>query len=96
MAKEGLKGADHKKQLNRLKRIEGQVRGIGSMVEEGRYCIDIIHQIKAIKSALSSVEQNVIERHLDHCVEVAIKSKSKGESDRMLVEIKDLLKKVNK
>ena len=60
--------------LNRLNRIEGQVRGVGRMVEEGRYCIDILHQIHAVKAALSKVETEILKSHAACCVEEAILS----------------------
>ncbi len=89
-------GAEHSNQLHRLNRIEGQVKGLSKMIEDHRYCIDIVTQIKAIKAALSAVETNVIEEHLNHCVYRAINSKSRSETDEMLSEIKNLLKKANK
>lgn len=87
------KGTSHSKQLHRLKRIEGQIRGIAKMVEEQRYCIDILIQVKAVKSALSSFETNIIEEHLNHCVLKAINSKNHNEAKEVIKEIKELLKK---
>ena len=60
------KGTSHSNQVKRLNRVEGQVRGIVNMIEEERYCLDIIHQIKAVKSALSSIESQIVEEHLGH------------------------------
>ena len=60
----------------RLSRIEGQVRGVAKMVDEERYCIDVVRQIHAIKAALSSLEKVVLDDHLEHCVESALKSSS--------------------
>ena len=85
------KGTSHKKQINRLNRIAGQVNGVVNMVEDQRYCIDILTQIKAIKSALASVEREIVDEHLSHCVHHAISSKKPAESDKMLGEIKELL-----
>jgi len=85
-------GACHKSQLNRLKRIEGQVRGLSNMIEEERYCIDIITQIKAIKSAIKSVEFNIIEHHVEECVSAAVKAPDKKKRDKMMSEILSLLK----
>ena len=96
MAQSQKKGTSHTQQKHRLKRIEGQIRGISKMVEEQRYCIDILTQIKAVKSAMSGLEQNIIEQHLDHCVHKAVNSKNKSESNEMLKEIKDLLKKTQR
>lgn len=91
-----MKGTEHTKQLSRLSRIEGQVRGIAKMVEDQRYCIDIVTQIKAIKSALSSVEAKIVENHLDHCVHEAISLKENKEVEAKLSEIKELLKSTRK
>ena len=60
--------------LKRLARIEGQVRGIAKMVEEERYCIDVVRQIQAVKSALTGLEAVVLQDHLETCVETALKS----------------------
>lgn len=60
--------------LNRLKRIEGQVRGIARMVEEERYCIDVMNQMQAVKAALAKVEEEILKGHAASCVESAIKS----------------------
>ena len=54
--------------LKRLARIEGQVRGLSRMVEEDRYCIDVLTQIRALRAALDKVEQKVLSHHLEHCV----------------------------
>lgn len=94
--KPSKKGASHTKQQHKVNRIEGQVRGIGKMIEEQRYCIDILTQLKAIKSALTSLEQDIVEQHLNHCVHKAIKSKNSSEVEEMLKEINALLKKTTK
>lgn len=74
---------DIKKIIRRLKLIEGQVRGLQRMVEEGVYCIDVITQTSAVKQALSNVEDILMEGHLGHCLVNQIKSgqdvKAKGE-----------------
>jgi len=62
-----------KDSLNRLKRIEGQVRGIMRMVDSGEYCIDIINQITAAQKALDGVSKNVMKRHVESCVSEAIR-----------------------
>jgi len=85
------KGTSHKKQVNRLNRIAGQVKGVVKMVEEQRYCIDILNQMKAIKSALASVENEIVNEHLNHCVHQAIASKKQADANKMLSEIKGLL-----
>ena len=87
------KHPDHSNELSRLNRIGGQVDGIKKMIEEGRYCPDIMTQIKAIRSALKSVEANILERHLAGCMTNAIKSGSKKQQDQKIDEIKELFKK---
>jgi DNA-binding FrmR family transcriptional regulator len=57
-----------KSQLARLGRIEGQVRGVARMVEDDRYCIDVLNQIRAVRAALDKVEQEILSNHLQHCV----------------------------
>ena len=79
--------------LNRLARIEGQVRGISRMVEEGRYCIDILHQIKAVKSALGKVESAVLKDHAACCVSEAIASGDDAEQRQKFNELIDLFEK---
>ena len=68
----GFKGTDHTKQVDSLKKIEGQVRGIIKMVEDERYCIDILNQFKAVFAALEKVEGRVFEAHIEDCVKNAI------------------------
>jgi DNA-binding FrmR family transcriptional regulator len=63
-----LSHPSHKNQINNLKRIEGQLRGVQRMIEEGDYCIDILTQIKAIKNSIVSVEGKILKSHLRQCV----------------------------
>lgn len=79
--------------INRLKRIEGQVRGIQRMVEEDRYCIDILVQISAINAALKKVGYSVTERHMKHCVNHALKE---GEGDSAIEELLEVMKHFSK
>jgi len=81
------------KLLNRLVRIEGQVRGVARMVEEGRYCIDVLTQIQAIKAALGKVESEMLKTHLSHCVEGAIVSGNKDEQRKKAAELIELLER---
>lgn len=81
------------KVINRLKRIEGQVRGIQNMVEEDRYCVDILVQISAIQSALKNVGFAVTERHIKHCVTDAIQN---GEGEETIDELMSVLKQFSK
>lgn len=64
----------HQNCLKRLSRIEGQVRGVARMIEEQRYCIDILTQLRAVKAALDRVETEILKDHADHCVSEAIMS----------------------
>lgn len=79
--------------VNRLKRIEGQVRGIQKMVEEDRYCVDILIQLSAIEAALKKVGFSVTERHMKHCVTHAIQN---NEGDIAIEELMDVLKQFSK
>lgn len=74
----------------RLSRIEGQVRGIARMVEEERYCIDILTQMQAIKSALKRVEEEILKDHAAHCVEDAIKSGNARDQRKKFSELVEL------
>ena len=77
--------------LKRLSRIEGQVRGLARMVEEDRYCIDIVTQIAAVRAALRRVQEEVLRDHVAHCVEHAIASGDKDDQRRKVSEIMDVL-----
>ena len=76
---------------DRLRRIEGQVRGIARMVEEDRYCIDILTQIRAVRAALRSVEDEVLKDHVEHCVEGAIASGDGNDQRRKVQELLSVL-----
>tara|TARA_R110002072_G_scaffold64203_2_gene159164 strand:+ start:3403 stop:3696 length:294 start_codon:yes stop_codon:yes gene_type:complete len=89
-------GADHKSQLTRVNKIEGQVRGVKKMIEDEKYCVDILTQIKAARSALKSLELSVLEGHLNHCLIAAVESGSKSDALEKVDEILDLLKKTSK
>ena len=71
----------------RLKRIEGQVRGIGRMVEDERYCIDIVTQIAAARAALRRLEEEVLRDHVAHCVEHAIRSGDRADQRQKIAEL---------
>jgi DNA-binding FrmR family transcriptional regulator len=77
--------------LSRLKRVEGQVRGIARMVEEDRYCIDVLTQIAAARAALAKIEEAVLSDHVAHCVEHAIASGDRDEQRRKVAELMDVL-----
>lgn len=71
----------------RLGRIEGQVRGLSKMVEQERYCIDIVTQILAVRAALRRVEEEVLKDHVSHCVEYAIASGDKSDQRKKIAEL---------
>ncbi|HEX5264601.1 MAG TPA: metal-sensitive transcriptional regulator [Phenylobacterium sp.] len=79
--------------LNRLNRIEGQVRGISRMVEDGRYCIDILTQLQAARAALTRVESELLKDHLGHCIESAIVGGDRDEQRRKASELIELLER---
>lgn len=84
----------HKQQLlNRLKRVEGQVRGIQQMVESDRYCVDILHQISAVQAAMNRVALILLEDHTQHCVANAIKNE---DSEEAIKELMDVMKTMTK
>lgn len=74
--------------INRLNRIEGQVRGISRMVEDDRYCIDVLTQIQAVRAALAKVESEMLKAHLDHCIESAIVS---GDTEQQRQKASELI-----
>lgn len=74
----------------RLKTIEGHVRGIERMVDEGAYCIDIIRQVQATQAALNKVSQMVLEEHMHSCVITAVRGEDAQERERVLAEIAEV------
>jgi len=79
--------------LKRLSRIEGQVRGLARMLEEDRYCIDVITQVAAVRAALKRVEEQVLEDHVRHCVEHAIMSGDADEQRKKVAELLEVLRR---
>ncbi len=77
--------------LKRLRRIEGQVRGIARMVEADRYCMDVVTQISAVRAALRRAEEEILQDHVAHCVEHAILSGNKQEQRRKIGELIEVL-----
>jgi CsoR family transcriptional regulator, copper-sensing transcriptional repressor len=73
----------------RLNRIEGQVRGLIRMVEDDRYCIDVVTQISAVRAALRRAEEEILRDHVAHCVEDAIASGNRAEQRRKITELMD-------
>ena len=80
--------------LKRLNRIEGQVRGLARMVEDERYCIDIVTQIGAVRAALRRVEEELLREHVAHCVDHAISSGDKADQRRKVAELIDVMGRV--
>lgn len=79
--------------LNRLSRIEGQVRGVARMVEEERYCIDVLTQLQAVRAALARVETEMLRDHLGHCIEAAITGGDPQEQRQKAGELIQLLER---
>ena len=84
------------KVVTRLKRIEGQVRGLVRMLEEDRYCIDVLHQMQAVKAAMARAESELLKQHAAHCVEDAIASGDKGEQRAKVAELVDLFDRLKR
>jgi DNA-binding FrmR family transcriptional regulator len=82
--------------LKRLHRIEGQVRGLSRMVEEDRYCIDIVTQISAVRAALRRAEEEILRDHVAHCVEDAIASGDKTAQRRKIAELMDVVSRADR
>jgi DNA-binding FrmR family transcriptional regulator len=82
--------------LKRLSRIEGQVRGLTRMVEDDRYCIDIVTQISAVRAALRRAEEEILRDHVAHCVEDAITSGNRAEQRRKIVELMDVVTRADR
>ena len=88
-----MQPATKKSCLTRLRRVEGQVRGIARMVDEERYCIDIVNQVQAVLAAIKRVEEEVLKDHVAHCVEHAIRS---GDAREQRKKVKELLQVLGK
>jgi DNA-binding FrmR family transcriptional regulator len=77
--------------LKRLRRVEGQVRGIARMVDDDRYCIDVLTQVAAVRAALRRAEEEILSDHVDHCVAHAIKSGNQAEQRKKVAELMEVL-----
>jgi CsoR family transcriptional regulator, copper-sensing transcriptional repressor len=82
--------------MNRLKSVEGHIRGIERMVEQDVYCIDIIRQIQAVQAALNKVSGIVLENHLNSCLISAVRGDNPEEQERVLREISEVFDAANK
>ncbi|WP_018247945.1 metal-sensitive transcriptional regulator [Orenia marismortui] len=79
--------------INRLKRVEGQVRGLQRMIDDEKYCVDVLTQIAAVKGALNKVGMNILEKHTHGCVKHAV---SNEEGDKIIKELMDVIFKFTK
>jgi DNA-binding FrmR family transcriptional regulator len=86
----------HTLALKRLKTIEGHVRGIQRMLEQGEYCIDVMRQIQATQAALNKVNQMVLETHMHSCVVTAVRGEDVNERERVLKEIAEVYEAATK
>jgi DNA-binding FrmR family transcriptional regulator len=82
--------------VNRLKSIAGHVNGIAAMVEQDRYCIDVIKQIQAAEAALAKVSQIILDKHLHTCLTTAVRGDDPDERERVLAEISDVFSVTNR
>ncbi len=80
----------HEDALRRLKNVEGHIRGIEKMIEDDKYCIDIIHQIHAVQAALNKISTMILEDHLNSCLITAVRGDDPEERERVLKEITDI------
>lgn len=81
------------KLINRLSRVEGQVRGIARMVDEDRYCIDVLTQLQAVRAALAKVETELLKDHLGHCVAAAMAGGDVAEREQKIGELVRILER---
>ncbi len=82
-----MKHSCHKHLMPSINRISGQVTGIGKMIDESQYCVDILNQLKAVKSAIASVEAKILEKHIEECVKSSLQSQ-----EQIDVKIAELIK----
>jgi DNA-binding FrmR family transcriptional regulator len=86
----------HKENLVALRRIEGQVKGIQKMIEEGKYCIEIVNQIQAAIYALYRVAEKIFIKHIENCVVEALRGKSEREKLQKIDEIREIIRRMRK
>lgn len=91
--KDDAKHPDHGVHKKRLQRVRGQIDGISRMIDERRYCPDIVIQIRAASKALQAIEAEIINTHIEGCVKTAIKAKNEKEIHKKIDEIMDLIQK---
>ncbi|MDG1244170.1 MAG: metal-sensitive transcriptional regulator [Porticoccaceae bacterium] len=86
-----MKSSCHKPLIPNLNRISGQIKGVARMVDEGQYCIDILDQLRAAKSAITTVENKILEKHIQECVTVSLQSEN--DVDTKIQELMRILKR---
>jgi len=86
----------HNENIVSLKRVEGQIRGIQKMIEENKYCVDILNQIQAVMCALARIQDSVLKKHFNTCVAVAMRGKSSADKEQKIEEILHLVHKFRK
>lgn len=87
---------DHRDNIQRLKIAEGHIRGIQRMLEEDKYCVDVIRQIQAVQAALNKISANLLDGHLNSCLLTAIQGEDPTERTRVLNEITEVFETANK
>lgn len=88
-----LRGTPHHDEFTRLRRIEGQVRGLQRMIGEDRYCIDILTQLRSAQRALQRVGDSILERHLRHCLTDALRSGNDRVRDQRIAEVLSVIER---
>ena len=83
----------HTPDLPRVNRIAGQMNGVKKMIEEQRYCPEILTQLRAIRSAIKGLEANILERHLNHCIAESLNTNDPDNVKNKIEELKDLFKR---
>lgn len=86
-----MKHSCHKQLIPNINRISGQINGVGKMIDEGKYCIDILNQLKAAKSAIATVEAKILEKHIEECVRDSMQSQD--QIDTKIAELVKILKR---
>lgn len=95
MATSKIQFPSHNDQTVSLKRIEGQIRGIARMIQEGQYCVDVINQIQAATNALQRVSEKIFEKHLQHCVASVLTGKSQRERQIKIQEVLGIIHRMH-
>jgi len=83
----------HESQIVRLNRIEGQVRGIKKMIQDGRYCVDILTQMRSVSNALAKVQENIFKGHMESCVRESLTGDDPRDREAKVNEMLELLSK---